>query len=480
MIFLTSCSVINDGSLLKAPIFENEEYEIYNTLKNSIYSNSSLFLDIDKSKKSAITFLNNKNSAVLFYTTKEKNNLKMALFNKINSTWKYVLEMPLGNAKLLDVLTTKIKGKNSEFLIVGIKKNKEKVYTIYNFDGKSINKIFSNTYNYMCLFDKQNGEDKTLITLVKCVTLPKIKENKNIELTENVEKEINFYEEHLKKYKENSDISKKNVLDETMFLFISLSENKIKITDCIKKIINTSESLVYEIFDTKTLNAPALFLSFYSNNSDDFFKRQFALYYKENSFHILDNFTGCSAYSIPFLDIEKNGKLKLLESSNMIGYQHKNLNPNYSDYSPNKPYFAILHDIPNIPNRETNKIPHKSNHIKNIKLMQEYAYINFNHKYGIKFPKDWDPKDFTAKYKNENQDIDFFLWDGSLEKDSQKFLSISVDYISNKNKKDNDYFVLTQKNNLIYYANIYENSNINNPKYKLTRKKLEELFFTID
>ena len=110
--YLTGCSLTTDSSLLTVPVFENEEYLIYNTLKNSIYSNSGLFLDVPENKKSAITFLNNKNSAIIFYTTKEKGNLKMALFNKINSTWKYVLDIPLGNVKLLDVLTTKNKKYN--------------------------------------------------------------------------------------------------------------------------------------------------------------------------------------------------------------------------------------------------------------------------------------------------------------------------------------------------------------------------------
>ncbi len=483
--FLTSCSLTTDSSLLKAPVFENEEYLIYNTLKNSIYSNSSLFLDIPESKKSAIIFLNNKNSAVLFYNTKEKSNLKMALFNKIDSTWKYILDIPLGNAKLLDVLTTKNKEENSEFLIVGTKKNKEKIYTIFSIEGNNINKIFSNTYNYINLFDKQNGEDKSLIALVDYISLSKMKENKNVEITKDLENEINSFEKELKNI--NNDPEKINrFLGKAIYLFINLHKNKIKVTDYLESYGVGSfvdlKNPVCEIFNTKTLNAPALFLAF-SRKEEPEYKNLYAIFYKNNSFYGLSITTTTTPSSICYLDIDKNNELKYIDCTNLHGYEEpKNLKHNYENLSSRQPRFYEIFKI------ETDKAEKETSPIRNWYITKnrykydeaERSYINSNHKYGIKYPKDWSPVDFTAKYKNDNQDIDFFLWDGSLEKDSQKFLSISVDYISNENKKNNDYFVLAKKDNLVYYANVYENAKLDNPKYKLTRKQLKDLFFTID
>lgn len=484
--YLTGCSLTTDSSLLKAPVFENEEYLIYNTLKNSIYSNSSLFLDIPESKKSAITFLNNRNSAVLFYTTKEKSNLKMALFNKTDSTWKYVLDIPLGNVKLLGVLTTKNKEENSEFLIVGTKKNKEKIYTIFNVEGKNINKIFSNTYNYINLFDKQNGEDKTLIALVDYISLSKMKENKNVEITKELENEINSFEKESKE--ENKDPEKKNAfLGKAIYLFINLHKNKIKVTDYLDSYANGNyidlKNPVCEIFNTKTLDAPALFLAF-PRKEEPGVKNLYSIFYKNNSFNGLYISNTTTPSSVSLLDIDKNNKLKYFQCSNLQGYSWlRNLKPNYENLSLKQPCLYEILDI-------TEEVKEKCT-IRNWYALLEYCnrrkydridrlYINSNHKYGIKYPKGWDNAEFTAKYKNDNQDIDFFLWDGSLEKDSQKFLSISVDYISNESKKNNDYFVLAKKDNLVYYANVYENAQLDKPEYKLTRKQLKDLFFTID
>ena len=485
--YLTGCSLTTDSSLLTVPVFENEEYLIYNTLKNSIYSNSGLFLDVPENKKSAITFLNNRNSAVLFYNTKEKGNLKMALFNKINSTWKYVLDIPLGNVKLLDVLTTKNKKENTEFLIVRTKKNKEKIYTIFNVDGKNINKLFSNTYNYINLFDKQNGEDKTLIALVDYISLSKMKENKNIEITKELENEINSFEKESKE--KNKDPEKKNTfLGKAIYLFINLHKNKIKIIDYNDAIDYSNyidlKNPVCEIFNTKTLDAPALFLAF-PRIVDDTYKNARAIYFKDNSFKIieLEAYTIATPPTIPILDIDKNGDLKMISTFPMNGYKSRFSLKYDMNLIKNQPYFCNIYDIHNAEKKEMENA--RNWFIANVTYGRIHrpihlAYINSNHKYGIKFPKDWRSADFTAKYKNDNQDIDFFLWEDSLEKDSQKFLSISVDYISNENKKNNDYFVLAKKDNLVYYANVYENAKLDKPEYKLTRKQLKDLFFTID
>ena len=112
----------------------NEEYDIYNILKNSTYFKSRVFLEMpeSKTKKSAITFLKNKKLAVLFYSTKEKNGVQMAIFSKKKNKWKYFLNIPLDATKLDTILTVKNKKENKEYLVVGTIKNSEKTYNIYN------------------------------------------------------------------------------------------------------------------------------------------------------------------------------------------------------------------------------------------------------------------------------------------------------------------------------------------------------------
>ena len=69
--------------------------------------------------------------------------------------------------------------------------------------------------------------------------------------------------------------------------------------------------------------------------------------------------------------------------------------------------------------------------------------------------------------------------EGSLEKDSQKLLSIQTNYVLDKEKLENGYFVLHRKNNIIYSANLHSDVKIHNNDLKLTRKELNGMFFLI-
>ena len=145
--------------------------------------------------------------------------------------------------------------------------------------------------------------------------------------------------------------------------------------------------------------------------------------------------------------------------------------------SQQQPFITIFSDISKIEkqNNDTN-----DEMFVNIKTDEEYknTYINYKHKYGINLPERWNEK-VTAKYKNDNQDIDFFIYNDSLKNNSQKLLTIKVCYDIDE-KNENDLLTLKEKNKIFYKANIYKNSEIVDSNLKLTEQELKKIFFILE
>ena len=464
-----------NNELLESLFFENEEYDIYKTLKSSVYLSSSIFLETPeiKTKNSAITFLNDKKSAILFYNTKEKNNLKMAFFSKKNTNWEYILDIPFGNMKLEKILTMKNEKEKSEFLIVGLKNKKEKIFYIYSVENEDIKEIFSNTYNIMTLCDPDLNGNLKLITLSHIPT--EAKKNKyKIKVDENIEKKF-------EKQKENNNNTENNrKINKNIFLIISIKKNEIKIEDCKAGINDPTfniNKIMEEKFDTNTLGSPCLFLSLEKSIiTGENTKTTFILDFNKNSFKLkipyISNFKNENMAPISFLDINKDKKLEFLFTKPFPGYY---LKKKKKISSQQRPYITTFTNI------EKNEKENSNFRILlDEKINEEYknTYINFKHKYGIKLPERWNDK-VTAKYKNDNQDIDFFIYKNSKKNDSQKLLTIEVCYNIN-DKEDKDFFTLKEKEKISYRAKIYKNLKITDPNLKLTEEELKKIFFMLD
>lgn len=480
LVFICGCSSSKNDELLEPLFFENEEYSVYKTLKDSIYLNSNLFLETPeiKTKHSAITFFNNKNSAVLFYNIKEKNSLKMAFFSKKNSKWNYILDIPFGNMKLEKILTTKNNKDQSEFLIVGLKSRKEKIFHIYSIEHDDMKEIFSNSYNIMTLCDSNLDGNLNLVTL--CDVPTELLKNKyNIKIEEDIEKK-------LKKQKEILNIEKNikntNKTNRNIFLVISLNKNGIKIEDCKEGIhspIFNINKIVDENFNVKTLNTPCLFLCLEKSNlTGEKTKETFILDFNKNSSRVripfIHELKNENIAPVSFLNINKDKKLKFISTKPFPGYSMEKLKKISSQQ---QPFITIFSDISKIEkqNNDTN-----DEMFVNIKTDEEYknTYINYKHKYGINLPERWNEK-VTAKYKNDNQDIDFFIYNDSLKNNSQKLLTIKVCYNIDE-KNENDLLTLKEKNKIFYKANIYRNSEIVDSNLKLTEQELKKIFFILE
>ncbi len=482
LIFLSGCFISDNNDILLPPECVNEEYAIYNLLKKSVYIKSKIFLETPKNtnKNSAITFLNDKNTAVLFYNTKEKNNLHMAVFSKQEKTWRYVLDIPLTGTILDTVLTTKNPKENTEFLIVGTDKNSEKIYNIYNCDIKNFRKIYSSNYSFLTLYDVNSDGVEELISLSE-IPQDFTKNKYNLKINEDIQPRIIEYE-NKNDYKNFS--SYKN---QGLFLVNSILKDGVRIINCkpgIDSILTKSSEISNYTFNDKTLNGLCLFIL--TKNVD--YKNVIVtsiLNFSNNDFFIyqIDTMNRTHPYnSFLFGDINKDSRLEFSFKFPLPGYSDEEGFLKKINKQMEIPYISrwrIINEMEK--NHEENNFFKPLKYLKTRDVDDDYknTFINYNHNYGIKFPDRWLNK-VTAKYKNNTENIDFFIYQNSLQKDSQKLLSIKVTYSTDKNNFQNDFFKLYEKNGITYSANIYPNLKLSDPSLKISKKELENIFFTLD
>ena len=454
----------------------NEEYDIYNILKNSTYFKSRVFLEMpeSKTKKSAITFLKDKKLAVLLYSTKEKSGLQMAVFSKNKDKWKYFLNIPLDATKLDTILTIKNKKENREYLVVGTIKNSEKTYNIYDCNSEKFKKIYSNNYKFIAVCDINSDGVDELITLSNLTNNNKNTNNFKIKdsILKKIDKHIySIFKEKFKVKDLEDSLYKKNI----NLFFVSFVENNCVNVFDYYTFFNEDYNIINYKFDTKTLNSPCLFLTADLGPLNIRHKRTFIINFGKNNNEI------CSPHNqiennnfapVSFLDINKDSKLEFAHSKTFPGYFEQDMT---IKSNPNQPFISVWTTLKN----EFKHSKYLDLHaLEKIDKEYENTYVDYKHNFGIKLPKRWINK-VTAKYKNNNKNIEFFVYEGSLEKDSKKLLSIQVDYLLDKEKLENGYFVLHKKNNILYVANIYSDIDVGENSLKLTKKELKSIFFTV-
>ncbi len=494
MISLSGCKTFNiKEGIIVLPKYENEEYEIFNALKNSTYFKSNIAVETPKRKQknSSITFLNN-DTAVIFYNTKEKNNLTMAILTKKTNGWKCFLKVPFTNSNLEEVFVVKDEENKTDFLIVGTSsgENENKTYEIYSYDEQNFFKITSMKCVFLTVCDI-DGDGKEELVFFKAINedLNNIEDYVNLE--EDMKKGIkNTYNEH-KKSIHPYDEKKDGIL--YFFLYAKLSKNEILIkkSECDHTFFYfKNNDIINEYwYDNENFNFPVLFISIKNRFEDRFSANSNSLnilyfhnerlkreYIRTNIENPIDDF-----YFIKhFLD-ENYAKLsgcnKTFIAQNMLfpGYQSIKLY-----YNKKIPYITNWLDI-----KFDEKIEEIKNHLENkwqssfkTKELKNFknTYVDYFHKFGIKLPKRWEQK-VSAKYINKNRDIDFFIFE-NLEEDSKKLLTLKTEFLETKDL-NKDFFKLAEKGNIKIMANIYKNQKNLDPALKLTEKELKEMFFTI-
>lgn len=477
--FLTSCNLLKDNNILAPLNLSSEEFKIYNTLKESTYFKSNIILKIpnSKEKKSAINFLNN-NLAVLFYTTKEKKEIQMAAFFKKNNQWNYFLDIPLKGSSLDTVLINKDEKTNLNFLIIGTIKNSEKICNIYSFNSNSFKKIYSFTYHQLFIHDVDSDGVKEVVAF--CDIPKDFNKNKYKVLAEESFKE---------KAKEEKEVaintrSYKNLKKENLncILVFNLLKDGIKLKNIKQTFIfhRDNMEILEHKFDTNTLKCMSLFLNT-KFIVDPLKKQLYILKFKKNEIEIclpcykIPNNIIDSMSPITFKDINNDNKLEVILSKPFVGYSYGEILAN-NTYSTPIPYITYWLN----PKDETQKSVSKHIKIINCEKNEEFkeTYVDYNHNFGIKLPKRWKKK-VSAKCKNDNI-VEFFVFKNSLEQDSEKILSITVDYSINKEKMEKGFFVLKEKDSIIYTANLFENLKISDPSLKISKKELEKMFFMLN
>ncbi len=375
----------------------------------------------------------------------------MAVFSREKEKWQYVLDIPLTGNKLDKVLTLKNKNENSEFLIIGTIKDSEKIYNVYTCKTENFKKIYSSNYNFLTLCDVNLNENPKLITLGEDFSNFELNDY-NVKISENIN-------EKLKSNKKNK-----------YFMVNEITENGVKILNCEKfehyAYANNVEK--YE-FNSTTLNCPCLFLTLSNKDSKNYAKYNFVLNFSNNNIKIkaVENVSYKDLYQTYFFDINKDKKLEIANNKLFPGYPLENLR--LKKENPN-PFITTWGDL-----TQNNEFSIKQQENKEF----SNTYIDFEHEYGLKLPERWKNK-VTAKFKNNNKNIDFFVYENSLKKDSQKLLTINLDYSLNKETLENGFFILSKNKNITYVASIYPNLKIKDENLKITKKELKNMFFKIN
>ncbi len=374
----------------------------------------------------------------------------MAVFSKEKEKWRYVLDIPLAGNNLDKVLTLESKKNNTEFLIVGTIKNSEKNYDIYTCKTENFKKIYSSNYNFLTLCDVNLNGSPKLITLGDAFNNFEINKY-NLKISENLNEKL------------KSDKKIK------YFTINEINEDGVEILNCEKfePFYRTNNVEKYE-FNSTTLNSPCLFLTLNNKDSKNYNKSNFVLNFSNNSLNIkaVEDFNHDNLTQTSFFDINKDNKLEIANNKPFPGYSSENLKFKKETPIPFITVWGNLIEKNNLISQQENK---------------EFSntYIDFEHEYGLKLPERWKNK-VTAKFKNNNKNIDFFVYDNSLEKDSQKLLTINLEYSLNKETLENGFFILTKNKNISYIANIYPNLKIEDKNLKITKKELKDMFFKIN
>lgn len=374
----------------------------------------------------------------------------MAVFSKEKEKWSYVLDIPLKGTKLEKILTLKNKNENTEFLIIGTIKDSEKIYSVYTCKTENFKKIYSSNYNFLTLCDVNLDGNPKLITLGEDFSNFEAN-NYNVEVPEKLHEKLNS--------------NKKN----KYFTVKEINENRIKILNYEKfEQYNYANNVEKFEFNSTTLNCPCLFLTLNNKDSKSYIKYNFILDFSNNNLKIkpIEDFNSKDLFQTCFLDINKDKKLEIANNKPFPGYSLENLK--LKKETPN-PFITTWGNLTQ--NNEFSINQQENKEFSN-------TYIDFEHEYGLKLPERWKNK-VTAKFKNNNKNIDFFVYENSLEKDSQKLLTINLEYSLNKETLENEFFVLAKNKNISYISNIYTNLKIKDENLKITKKELKNMFFTI-
>ncbi len=486
---LTGCEELNINNSLLCPVkIITPEYEILETLKNRKYKKPDISLVKPNSKGSVITSLKNDSCAAIFYKTTEKNlkntnDLTMAIFYKdLHNKWRYYLDIPLTSESLDCVFTIKNLKENSEFLIVGAIKNNKKICYIYDCSTKNLKKLYSFNYKYIAPIDIKLDGNFELFVISKEKQKSQF-QKENIVIDENANKAI---EESIKN---NEKKYRKNKNDIALVMNISKNCININLGTSFEKFDCKYFEITNSVFNANTFSCPCLFLDTQLKKTYYTISRWFL--FKENE--IIYDFQFNNPYSLEtprafpfFYDVDSDKKIEFPHTYLFEGYNLKNTNKLEEE--------GIQYPQKTLWFKYNYKKDNTNGKFKIEKNLFKKTYSNYIYKYAIELPEKW-LKNFenkndkvSAKYLNENQDIEFFVYKENkdsnynfLENDKEKLLTIKVDYIFKEREYEkNDFFVLHVDGKLGYFAKIHENLKISNPELKLTKKEVKDMFFTFN
>ena len=481
---LTGCETINTKKINSNQQENFNEFDQINTaLKNATYAKSNLELISPTSGEHQLpinkfTDKQNRTFAVAFHKSNfQQNKLRMSILQKKQKNeWFQLLNIPHQGYDVDKLMFIQNKNNNTILIVVGYHGNyfenmipslntkHSKFFNIYEFNPDNlqfVQKPISNNqfnkhyvkptpYDVMDLIDLGDSYGKILISF-----------------------SIN-YESEFNQERGNFNVFHLNTSNKIY------QNNKLEIkNNFLEKFEKFNDSIIK--LDKKSFDQPAIFLNlknYYSSNTFVFLIEK-----TENSLTLKQIYEKSEkALNNSIFDFDNDGCVEIPVAEPFPGYKILGniLAPAEKNSEELYIHGFFNHEMQNSLNIV--KPPQITNWTKlsleNNKIQQKFVptYTNFAQGYGFLLPNTWNKK-VSARYLNKNKTIEFFEFEGSINNNEKKILTITS--CQAVTKLPTGFFIIKKSGPFYFAAKIHSSTFSGNKNLLISEDQLKQSFFLL-
>lgn len=414
---LTSCGCdyINTSldTLITPPSMNEQQAEILKALDASLQKDETITLEYPENGnyRSAVIIYDideePTDEAIVFYnssveSTLGETGLRICLLDQFEDGWRAIWNLPGPGEDVDKVLFFTDHQTGEKFVIIGFstEKQMQKSYMIYRYRDGVFEQVYTAPYQMLEVFDITNDGLDDIIT----IAYKEEPKNKNTVQTDSPQ-QTNAYVVNY----QNGVFA---LIDQTQMAGKAVNYNNV-------------------VKDTTSFGKPALFLD------EQISKNTYAT-------EILTCENGRLKNSIVHDDVDLFEQTLRTQVPISYDFNKDSITeipcteffPGYSEISENPLYLTKwyqLHD--------------------NALVQTGISYVNYSQGFGFLLPDDWEGR-VSAKQTVQDDEVTFFLFDGSIEDDSQKILSIRTDTLNHirTNGVPDGYFEIMTIGQVVYLA----------------------------